>query len=166
MGLVLVPGEIGGQLDRPYLTVDGFKQLIKDLTETYGRKPTAIILSEYDRRELNQQVMAGATQDVAKDDQRPRVTARPSATSRASPSSPSAACLAATAAPSSAPSRCRSRTAWAARARSSWGREPFQATELGTTSCAERADALDDHALTEIGTAAADLSVLQTLRIL
>jgi hypothetical protein len=71
MGLVLVPGEIGGQLDRPYLTVDGFKQLIADLTEAYGRKPTAIILSEYDRRELNQQVMAGATQDVAKEDQRP-----------------------------------------------------------------------------------------------
>jgi hypothetical protein len=70
--LILVPVEFGRSQDRPHFTVDGFKQLIRDLTKQHGRKPSAIILSEYDRRELNQQVMAGAKNEVAKEDQRER----------------------------------------------------------------------------------------------
>ena len=71
MGLVIVPGEIGSAQDRPFLTVDGFKQLVKDLTEAHGRKPTCILLSEYDRRELNQELLSAATNKVAAEDQRP-----------------------------------------------------------------------------------------------
>lgn len=68
--LILVPVEIGRSQDRPRFTVDGFLQLVKDLTKQHGRKPSAIILSEYDRRELNQEVMSTSKTAVAKEDQR------------------------------------------------------------------------------------------------
>lgn len=71
MQRLILPGEIGQQIE-PVLTVEMMKQLIADLTTQYGRKPTAIMVSEYDRREMNQTIMAGATQPVAKDDQRPQ----------------------------------------------------------------------------------------------
>jgi hypothetical protein len=68
--VILVPVEIGRSQDRPHFTVDGFKQLVRDLTKQHGRKPSAIILNEYDRRELNQEVMSTSKTAVSKEDQR------------------------------------------------------------------------------------------------
>lgn len=59
-----------GELIRPHLTVDGLRSLIADLAKT-GSAPRAILVSEYDRRELNQDLLAGSIAPVAKDDRRP-----------------------------------------------------------------------------------------------
>lgn len=67
---ILLPGEVGRRLDA-HFTVDGVKQLIADLTTQYGRKPSALMFNEHDRRDMNQDIMAEATEKVAKEDQRP-----------------------------------------------------------------------------------------------
>lgn len=60
-----------GEVLEPSLTVDGLRNLILDL-RTAGRPlPQAILVSEYDRRELNQDLMGGSVDPVAKADQRP-----------------------------------------------------------------------------------------------
>lgn len=61
---------VDGEVLRPRLTVDGLRDMIGDLRKI-GRVPQAILVSEYDRRDLNQDLMAGAVQPVAKEDQRP-----------------------------------------------------------------------------------------------
>lgn len=60
-----------GDLVRPRLTVDGLRNLLADL-RTAGRPlPQSIIVSESDRRDLNQDLLGGAANEVAREDQRP-----------------------------------------------------------------------------------------------
>lgn len=70
MQRLILPGEVGSQLE-PRLTAEGIRQLIRDLRDRGQRIPNYIIVSEYDRRDLNQDVMAGSAEPVAKADQRP-----------------------------------------------------------------------------------------------
>lgn len=70
MSSIILPGEVGSQIE-PRLTAEGIRQLIRDLRDSNQRIPTYIIVSEYDRRDLNQDVLAMSTTPVAKNDQRP-----------------------------------------------------------------------------------------------
>lgn len=60
-----------GDAFEPRLTVDGIRNLLLDMRTAGQPMPQAILVSEYDRRELNQDLMGGATETVAKEDQRP-----------------------------------------------------------------------------------------------
>jgi len=62
---------IFGDAIRPRITVDGLRSLLADLRKAGKAIPKAIILSEYDRRELNQDMLAGSVTPVAKEDQTP-----------------------------------------------------------------------------------------------
>ena len=68
-GLVIAKA-LDGEVLRPRLTVDGLRNLIADL-RVRGQVPKAIYVSEHDRRDLNQDLMAGSIQPVAKEDQKP-----------------------------------------------------------------------------------------------
>jgi hypothetical protein len=59
MPSVILPGEVGAQIE-PRLTVEGLRDLIQDLRRSGQRIPSYIIVSEYDRRDLNQDLCAGA----------------------------------------------------------------------------------------------------------
>lgn len=61
---------LNGEALQPRLTVEGLRELIADLRKQ-NRVPQAILVSEYDRRDLNQDLMAGAVIPVAKEDQKP-----------------------------------------------------------------------------------------------
>lgn len=63
------PAGVGAVLSLA-LTYEGLSSFIADLI-SQGRKPMSVIVSEYDRRELNQQIMDTAIEPVAKHDQRP-----------------------------------------------------------------------------------------------
>jgi hypothetical protein len=53
------------------LTVDGLRSLLADLRAAKRPLPRAILVSEYDRRDLNQDLLAGSVMPVAKQDQAP-----------------------------------------------------------------------------------------------
>lgn len=59
MPSIILPGEVGSQIE-PRLTVEGLRNLIQDLRIAKQRIPTYIVVSEYDRRDLNQDLCAGA----------------------------------------------------------------------------------------------------------
>lgn len=63
-------GAVGEQL-RPRLTVQGLRELLADLRKAKRPLPTAILVSEYDRRDINQDLLAGSVQVVGKEDQAP-----------------------------------------------------------------------------------------------
>lgn len=54
----------------PRLTVEGLRNLLQDWRNAGRRIPNYILVSEHDRRDLNQDLLAGSTQEVAKADQR------------------------------------------------------------------------------------------------
>lgn len=56
---------------QPRMTVDGLRNLIQDLRRSPHGAPALILVSEYDRREINQDLMAGSVVEVAKEDQNP-----------------------------------------------------------------------------------------------
>lgn len=60
-----------GDAFRPHLTVDGIRSLLADLRAAKKPIPKAILVSEYDRRDLNQDLLGGSVSPVAKEDQRP-----------------------------------------------------------------------------------------------
>ena len=70
MGHVIIPGEVGAQVE-PRLTVDGLRDLLQDWRRNGQRMPKIIMVSEHDRRDVNQDLLAGSAHEVAKDDQRP-----------------------------------------------------------------------------------------------
>lgn len=45
--------------------------MLQDLRKAGVRLPTAILVSEHDRRDLNQEVLGASETEVAKEDQRP-----------------------------------------------------------------------------------------------
>jgi hypothetical protein len=69
-GRILLPGEVGSQIE-PRLTWEGLNNLIGDLRGSGKRIPAAILVSEYERRDLNQEILAHSEAPVAKGDQRP-----------------------------------------------------------------------------------------------
>lgn len=60
-----------GDLTRPRLTVDGLRNLLADLRSAGRPIPQSIIVSETDRRDLNQDLLGGAVHAVGREDQRP-----------------------------------------------------------------------------------------------
>lgn len=70
MSAIIMPGEVGEQF-RPCLTLDGLRNLLQDIRKAGQRIPKIILVSEYERRDLNQELLGASTQDVAKQDQRP-----------------------------------------------------------------------------------------------
>lgn len=60
--------EVGAAV-RPRLTVDGLREMIHDLTRA-GHRPQAVLLSEYDRRELIEDLCAASVVPVSKDDEK------------------------------------------------------------------------------------------------
>lgn len=67
---IILPGEVGSQIE-PRLTVEGLRDLLRDWRTSGQRMPAVILVSEHDRRDLNQDLLAGSIHQVAKDDQRP-----------------------------------------------------------------------------------------------
>lgn len=67
---IILPGEVGSQI-QPRLTAEGIRQLIRDLRDRNQRIPNYILVSEYDRRDLNQDVLGMSTTPVADADKRP-----------------------------------------------------------------------------------------------
>ncbi len=65
---IILPGEVGSTIE-PRLTAEGIRQLIRDRRDAKLPIPTYIVVSEYDRRDLNQDVLAGSVEPVAKADQ-------------------------------------------------------------------------------------------------
>lgn len=61
-----------GDALRPRLTVDGLRQFLADWRKAGRPNPQAILVSEHDRRDLNQDLLAGSVIDVAKPDQSPQ----------------------------------------------------------------------------------------------
>jgi hypothetical protein len=53
------------------MTVDALRNLIADLKRTPRGVPKAILVSEYDRRDINQDLLAGSAHQVGKEDQAP-----------------------------------------------------------------------------------------------
>jgi hypothetical protein len=67
---IILPGEVGSTIE-PRLTVDGLRDMIQDMRRNGERIPTIILVSEYERRDLNQDLLAGSVHEVAKEDRRP-----------------------------------------------------------------------------------------------
>lgn len=55
----------------PRLTLDGLRDMLQDMRRVGQRIPKIILVSEHERRDLNQDLLGASTQDVAKEDQRP-----------------------------------------------------------------------------------------------
>ncbi|TAK84313.1 MAG: hypothetical protein EPO20_14585 [Betaproteobacteria bacterium] len=70
MQRIILPGEVGSVIE-PRLTVEGLRDMIQDLRRHSRRIPKIILVSEYERRDLNQDLLAGSSTEVAKQDQRP-----------------------------------------------------------------------------------------------
>ena len=70
MQRIILPGEVGSQIE-PRLTVEGLRDLLQDWRRNGQRLPNIILVSEHERRDLNQDLLAGSVQEVAKADQRP-----------------------------------------------------------------------------------------------
>lgn len=69
-GRIILPGEVGSQIE-PSLTWEGLNNLIGDLRKAGQRIPDVIIVSEHERRDLNQEILAHSSAEVSKEDQRP-----------------------------------------------------------------------------------------------
>jgi hypothetical protein len=69
-GRILLPGEVGAQVE-PSLTFEGLRNLLGDMRRLGQRMPSVVLLSEYDRRQVNQEILGASVDEVEKDDQRP-----------------------------------------------------------------------------------------------
>lgn len=67
---LILPGEVGSAIE-PRLTFDGLTDMLRDIRKTNQRMPALILVSEYDRRDLNQDVLGQSVEPVAKEDQAP-----------------------------------------------------------------------------------------------
>ncbi len=67
---ILLPGEVGDAFE-PSLTLQGLREMIQDLRRRNQRIPNCIIVSEYERRDLNQEMLGISKDPVARIDQRP-----------------------------------------------------------------------------------------------
>lgn len=67
----IVTGATVGEALEPRLTVDGLRNLLLDMRTAKKQLPRAILVSEYDRRDLNQDLLSGSVTEVSKQDQRP-----------------------------------------------------------------------------------------------
>lgn len=70
MQRLILPGEVGSVIE-PRLTVEGLRDMIQDIRRSGQRIPSYIAVSEYDRRDLNQDLCAGASGLHGEDVERP-----------------------------------------------------------------------------------------------
>lgn len=70
MQRIILPGEVGSQIE-PRLTLEGLRDMIRDMRAAGQRIPTLIAVSEHERRDLNQELLGASVEPVAKEDQRP-----------------------------------------------------------------------------------------------
>lgn len=68
-GRILLLGEVGAQLE-PSLTFEGLRNVLGDMRRRGERMPSMVLLSEYDRRQVNQEILGASVEVVAKEDQR------------------------------------------------------------------------------------------------
>lgn len=59
-GSKILTGVVFAEAIRPRLTCDALRDLLQDWRRAGKQMPIALLVSEYDRRDLNQDVMAGA----------------------------------------------------------------------------------------------------------
>lgn len=64
---IVVAGAVGDAL-RPRLTIEGLSELIRDARKL-GYNPQLLLVSEYDRRDLNQDLMGASVTAVTKEDE-------------------------------------------------------------------------------------------------
>lgn len=69
-GRILLPGEVGPAFE-PSLTLEGLREMIQDMRRLGQRIPNYIIVSEHERRDLNQELLGASKEAVAKADQAP-----------------------------------------------------------------------------------------------
>lgn len=69
-GRIILHGEVGPQFE-PSLSLEGIREMIRDLRKAGQRIPNYIIVSEHERRDINQELLAGSTEAVSKADQAP-----------------------------------------------------------------------------------------------
>lgn len=67
---VILPGEVGSQIE-PSLTWEGLRNMLGDMRRLGQRMPAVIMVSEGERRDLNQEILGNSAQPVAKEDQSP-----------------------------------------------------------------------------------------------
>lgn len=71
---IILPGEVGSKIE-PRLTVDGLRDMLQDVRRQCVKQgkpmPSYLVVSEYDRRELNQDLCAGAESLCGDDVERP-----------------------------------------------------------------------------------------------
>ena len=60
-----------GDAFRPTLTLDGLRNLLQDMRTAGKPMPKGIMVSERERRDLNQEILGASRETVARDDQRP-----------------------------------------------------------------------------------------------
>ena len=70
MGRVILPGEVGSQIE-PSLTWEGLLNMLGDMRRLGARMPKILLVSERERRNLNQEILGHSAQAVAKEDQVP-----------------------------------------------------------------------------------------------
>ena len=69
-GRILLQGVVGEAFE-PSLTLEGLREMIQDMRRHGQRIPNYIIVSEYERRDLNQELLGASTKEVSKADQAP-----------------------------------------------------------------------------------------------
>lgn len=69
-GRILLPGEVGSQLE-PRLTLEGLRDMFRDMRSAGERMPNVVLVSEKERRDLNQDLLGASATPVSKEDQRP-----------------------------------------------------------------------------------------------
>jgi hypothetical protein len=70
MQRIILPGEVGQQFE-PSLSLEGIREMIQDLRRANQRIPNYILVSEHERRDLNQELLGSSKEAVAKADQAP-----------------------------------------------------------------------------------------------
>jgi hypothetical protein len=70
MRRVILLGEVGSQIE-PSLTWEGLRNMLGDMRRLGQRMPSIIMVSEGERRDLNQEILGNSRDPVAKEDQRP-----------------------------------------------------------------------------------------------
>lgn len=70
MQRLILPGEVGSQIE-PSLTLEGLRSFIQDLRRHGQRIPNIILVSETERRDLNQELLGASVDPVEKKDQAP-----------------------------------------------------------------------------------------------
>lgn len=70
-GAKVITGVSIAEAMEPRMTIEGFRDLLQDMRAAGQQMPVAILVSENDRRDLNQDLLSGSVEEVSKADQAP-----------------------------------------------------------------------------------------------